>query len=89
MKNETKDTCFRRNCLGSLQKLSLRRSTQAIMIQNDLIKWTTNILKTESNTLSEYSFEYATALLMNLSLRTAGKIKCEEESVLQSSVDLH
>lgn len=27
--------------------------------------------------LSEYSFEYITALLMNLSLRTLGKIYCE------------
>lgn len=28
--------------------------------------------------MSEYTFEYVTALLMNLALRTAGKIKCED-----------
>lgn len=28
--------------------------------------------------MSEYSLEYITALLMNLCLRVAGKIKCEQ-----------
>ncbi len=28
--------------------------------------------------MSDYTFEYVTALLMNLALRTAGKIKCED-----------
>lgn len=35
----------------------------------------------EKETLSEYSYEYSTALLMNLSLRTAGRTKCEENKV--------
>ena len=35
----------------------------------------------EKDTLSEYSYEYSTALLMNLSLRGAGKTKCEENKV--------
>ena len=48
------------------------------MIQNDLIKWIIKTLKNEKDTLSEYSYEYATALFMNLSLRTEGKKKCEE-----------
>ena len=48
------------------------------MIQNDMIKWIITILKNEKDTLSEYSYEYATALFMNLSLRTEGKKKCEE-----------
>ena len=30
------------------------------------------------DSLSQYSIEYGTALLMNLSLRTAGKAKCTE-----------
>jgi len=45
----------------------------------DVIKWIIQILKTEAQeNLSEYSLEYTTALLMNLSLRVAGKNKCEE-----------
>ena len=32
----------------------------------------------EPAALSQYSVEYGTALLMNLSLRTAGKARCEE-----------
>jgi hypothetical protein len=35
----------------------------------------------EPDALSQYSVEYGTALLMNLSLRTAGKAKCEERDL--------
>jgi LisH domain-containing protein ARMC9 len=38
-------------------------------------------LKNESDQLTDYSIEYATALLMNLSLRDAGKDKCEEPDI--------
>ena len=31
--------------------------------------------------LSEYSYEYSTALLMNLSLRSAGKTYCEDKNL--------
>ena len=68
------------------------------MIQNDLIKWIVKTLKEvhcinnfqEKDTLTEYSNEYATALLMNLSLRSMGKIKCEDpkEEVLSVLNDL-
>lgn len=47
------------------------------MIQLDLIKWICSVLKNESGNLTDYSIEYATALLMNLSLRESGKDKCE------------
>ena len=46
-----------------------------------MIKWIANVLKTELEILTEYSLEYATALLMNLSLRRVGKNKCEEADV--------
>jgi len=36
----------------------------------------------EKETLSEYSIEYTTALFMNLSLRSAGKTKCEDPKVI-------
>jgi hypothetical protein len=43
-----------------------------------MIRWIIETIKEELDTLSDYSLEYATALLMNLSLRTEGKNKCEE-----------
>lgn len=51
------------------------------MIQLDMIKWIARVLRNEGDTLSDYSIEYATALLMNLSLRAAGKDKCEDPSI--------
>jgi hypothetical protein len=51
------------------------------MIQLDLIKWISQVLRNESDQLTDYSIEYATALLMNLSLRDAGKDKCEEPDI--------
>lgn len=48
------------------------------MIENDLIKLIVGTLRDEKDTLTEYSYEYATALFMNLSLRSSGKNKCED-----------
>ena len=92
LRDEHEDTITRQNVLGALNKFSLRRKPQTVMIENDLIAWIASILKrhSESETkskedgtglLSEYTIEYATALLMNLSVRTLGKIKCEDKSV--------
>jgi len=78
LKAEKKDNVIRKNCLGALQKLSLRRRPQLLMIEQDMIKWIVSTLKNEKDILSEYSYEYATALFMNLSLRSLGKKKCEE-----------
>lgn len=47
------------------------------MIQFDVIKWIVDTVKDELDQLSDYTLEYATALLMNLSLRADGKNKCE------------
>lgn len=46
-----------------------------------MIKWISTVLKQEGDQLSDYSIEYATALLMNLSLRSSGKDKCEEPDI--------
>lgn len=48
------------------------------MIQGDLISWIFQILRSNQDYLSDYSMEYATALLMNLSLRNRGKDECEK-----------
>jgi hypothetical protein len=46
-----------------------------------MIQWIATVLRNEQETLSDYSIEYATALLMNLSLRAAGKDKCEDPDI--------
>lgn len=43
-----------------------------------MLKWLVGTLKNEKDHLSEYSLEYATALLMNLSLKNKGKLKFEK-----------
>lgn len=49
------------------------------MIEGNLISYILDILHKEKEALSDYSSEYITALLMNLSLRTSGKNKLEEQ----------
>lgn len=78
MKKEDGETQLRRLALVVFQKLSLGREAQSQMIKLDVIKWTVNMLKIEAGTLPDYTLEYSTALLMNLSLRSQGKRKCEE-----------
>ena len=48
------------------------------MIEGGVIGWIVRILRTSQDFLSDYSMEYATALLMNLSLRNRGKDECEK-----------
>ena len=78
---EREDTALRQNTLGILQKLSLRRHAQSAMIELDMIDWLGRVLKNELHSISYYSLEYATALLMNLSLRTLGKDKIQGSSI--------
>ena len=47
------------------------------MIQLDVVNWIITTIRDELDSLCDYSLEYATALLMNLSLRSEGKNKCE------------
>lgn len=77
---EENDSTLRQNTIGILQKLSLRKGPQSIMIELNMIQWLCSILRLPKN-LSEYTLEYSTALLMNLSLRTAGKNVCEDPSM--------
>ena len=81
MKKEDKDSILRQNIIGNLQKLSLRRRPQTIMIELKVIEWLTTVLRKYED-LSEYSLEYSSALLMNLSLRTSGKDVCEKLDIL-------
>ncbi|XP_063093186.1 lisH domain-containing protein ARMC9 isoform X3 [Cavia porcellus] len=72
---EDKDVVTRENVLGALQKFSLRRPLQTAMIQDGLVFWLIEMLR-EPDCLSDYTLEYAVALLMNLCLRSAGKNAC-------------
>jgi LisH domain-containing protein ARMC9 len=59
------------------------------MIDNSVIEWIVTLLSLQNQSqqpLSEYSLEYATALLMNLSLRSKGKTVCEK--MLSSGISL-
>jgi len=89
LKCESKWTKRGENLLGAMQKLSLRRQVQSIMIDCGLVLWLVMILE-EPESLNDYSLEYSVALLMNLCLRSAGKAECIEEceSILQLLADL-
>ncbi|XP_043820225.1 lisH domain-containing protein ARMC9 isoform X2 [Dromiciops gliroides] len=75
LKDEDKDLLTRENVLGALQKFSLRRTLQSTMIQDGLIFWLIDVLE-DPDCLSDYTLEYAVALLMNLCLRSTGKNMC-------------
>lgn len=76
---QSKNSLTSENILGTLQKLSLRRRMQSIMIEGDLIKWLSQLL-TDHDNLSDYTLEYSVALLMNLCLRSTGKRRCLEDA---------
>lgn len=61
--------------LATLQKLSLKRHLQTLMIEHDVIEWLVTLLEDEDS-LSDYTLEYASAFLMNLCLRSPGKLRC-------------
>ncbi|KAL7855352.1 hypothetical protein SRHO_G00175420 [Serrasalmus rhombeus] len=89
LQTEEKDSVARENVLGALQKLSLRRVHQSTLIRQGLIGWLVDELQ-DSDSLSDYTLEYAVALLMNLCLRTPGKRRCTERAkhVLKVLTDL-
>ncbi|KAJ3243426.1 LisH domain-containing protein armc9 [Chytriomyces hyalinus] len=77
MMSESRDSLYQQNLLGTLQKLSLRRSAQSTMNHMNVLKFLHHLLE-NSDSLSDYSCEYGTALFMNLCLRTQGRKQCLE-----------
>ena len=77
MITEKSDTPLRQNCLGALQKFSLRSEAQNKLIELNVIHYLIDIFLYQADTLSDYSIEYGLALLMNLSQRKEGKEKFE------------
>ncbi|KAK0173441.1 hypothetical protein PV328_006635 [Microctonus aethiopoides] len=61
--------------IATLQKLSLRKHQRLFMISAGMIEWLIHHLKAESHSMGTYRLEYATALLMNLSLHKEAQIK--------------
>ena len=74
-----KDDLIRQVTLLALQGLSLRRNVQSQMLESNIMSWLLKILQ-EPDNLSEYSLHHATALLMNLSLRTKGRLYLSDNS---------
>ncbi|MCQ2819755.1 MAG: hypothetical protein MJ252_21025 [archaeon] len=80
MKAESTDSELRQNCLGTIQKFTLRSVPQNRLIELDVIKFIVDVFTYESNTLSDYTIEYGLALIMNLSLKKSGREKFEQVS---------
>ena len=79
MKKEKYESEIRQNCLGIVQKLTLKSSPQAKLIDLNIIHWIVLVLiEDKDDGLTEYTLEYGLALLMNLSLKKLGRDKCEE-----------
>ena len=72
MYREKEDSNTRKNALGAVQKLSLRRSFARMMVKSDIVQWVVDNLLTQQDTLSDYTLRYSLALLMNISLRSIG-----------------
>lgn len=77
MFKEETDTEVRQNCLGIIQKFTLRSEPQKKLIELDVIMWIVSVFISDTGNLSDYTLEYGLALVMNLSLRSAGRDKCE------------
>ena len=80
MMNEKEDTDLRQNCLGTIQKFTLRIEPQNKLIELGIIKWLIDTFTYENKNLSDYTIEYGLALILNLSLKKNGREKFEEDS---------
>jgi hypothetical protein len=77
MIREKTDSDLRQKCLGTIQKFTLRSQPQNKLIELNVIHYIVNLFAYEADSLSDYTVEYGLALIMNLSLRKAGREKFE------------
>ena len=77
MIREKTDSDLRQKCLGTIQKFTLRSQPQNKLIELNVIHYIVNLFTYEADSLSDYTIEYGLALIMNLSLRKAGREKFE------------
>ncbi|XP_020289094.1 lisH domain-containing protein ARMC9-like isoform X2 [Pseudomyrmex gracilis] len=68
--------------VAMLQKLSLRRQQRIYMIESGLLEWLIHHLHDNCHVISLYRLEYATALLMNLSLHRLAQARASKISSL-------
>lgn len=71
--------------VAMLQKLSLSRQQRIYMIESGLLEWLINHLHDKCRIISLYRLEYATALLMNLSLHRLAQARASKISSLLMS----
>ncbi|KAG7206413.1 hypothetical protein KM043_003769 [Ampulex compressa] len=82
-KTENKVDAFTCNMMiAMLQKLSLRKQQRIYMIENGLVEWLIHHLHEECHSMDHYRQEYATALMMNLSLHRAAQARASAISSL-------
>ena len=77
MIREKTDSDLRQKCLGTIQKFTLRSQPQNKLIELNVIHYIVNLFSYEADSLSDYTIEFGLALIMNLSLRKAGREKFE------------
>ena len=77
MIREKTDSDLLQKCLGTIQKFTLRSQPQNKLIELNVIHYIVSLFANEADTLSDYTIEYGLALIMNLSLRKAGREKFE------------
>eukprot|EP00727_Mastigamoeba_balamuthi_P004069 m51a1_g1366 hypothetical protein (743) ;mRNA; f:404865-407904 len=73
---EKSDSVLRQQALAAFQKLSMRFVAQDAMIEMNVIEWLLKLLS-KPYAVSKYTLEYASALLLNLLLRKAGRERCD------------
>ena len=71
-----RDTALVQQCLVALQKLSLKRVAQSTLIALGALPMLAGFMQ-DLDHLSEFTAEYGSALVMNLCLRSAGKVAAE------------
>lgn len=60
--------------------VACRQKVQAELIRIGLVDWLVSYLNTNANKMGDYALEYATALLMNLCLNSAGRAACQRQA---------
>lgn len=84
LKSQSEENEVRQNCIGIIQKLTLKSAPQTKLIELDIIDWIVETLTKEEEHITEYTLEYGLALLMNLSLKKSGRDKCEKQTVIKT-----
>ncbi len=77
MISEKTDNELSQNYLGAIQKFTLRAEAQNILIELNVIHYIIGVFSKQGDSLSDYTTEYGLTLIMNLSLRKAGREKFE------------